>query len=314
MSIKNIFSKIKFFMKANSPDILLGVGIVGTVAGTIIACVATSKVPEKKKEFESRVEDIHESVKDNEIVPDNELKKALTKEYVRFGFDLVKLYAPAVIIEGLSIYSIFGSSRILKKRSAIAMAAYATLKRSYDEYRKRVADKFGEDAEKEIRYSIKKDDSVVNEDGEPVKVVDKKDLYTHSPYAMIFDETNQAWVKDPTGRKFFLLSVQNQLNNQLQTNGYLFLNDVYKALGFPETKAGQIVGWLYRPDDPTYHGDGFVDFGMYTGASQLKRDFINGYEPAIILDFNVDGDILNLTNTLRDTRTIISKYMPDYNE
>ena len=130
---------------------------------------------------------------------------------------------------------------------------------------------------------------------------------------MIFDETNQAWVKDPTGRKFFLLSVQNQLNNQLQTNGYLFLNDVYKALGFPETKAGQIVGWLYRPDDPTYHGDGFVDFGMYTGASQIKRDFINGYEPAIILDFNVDGDILNLTNTLRDTKTIISKYMPDYN-
>jgi hypothetical protein len=65
-------------------------------------------------------------------------------------------------------------------------------------------------------------------------------------------------------------------------------------LGFPRTTAGQIVGWLYRPNDPDYAGDGFVNFNIYNINQQGNKDFINGRERSVWLDFNIDGPIHNL--------------------
>ena len=61
-------------------------------------------------------------------------------------------------------------------------------------------------------------------------------------------------------------------------------------LGFPRTKAGAVVGWLYDPKRPEL-GDTYVDFGMYDVRKPKAVDFVNGYERSIILDFNVVGDI-----------------------
>ena len=63
-------------------------------------------------------------------------------------------------------------------------------------------------------------------------------------------------------------------------------------LGIPRTKAGQCVGWVYDEKNP--HGDNFVDFGIYNLYNEKSRDFVNGYERVIWLDFNVDGNILDL--------------------
>ena len=87
----------------------------------------------------------------------------------------------------------------------------------------------------------------------------------------------------------FLKRQQNFANEKLQTNGFLFLNDVYEMIGIPKTKAGQIVGWIYDEKNPV--GDNFVDFGIYDVNNEAKRDFVNGYERSILLDFNVDGNI-----------------------
>ena len=72
----------------------------------------------------------------------------------------------------------------------------------------------------------------------------------------------------------------------------MFLNDVYDALGIPRSKAGQVVGWIYDEKNP--NGDNFVDFGIYDLYKEGSRDFVNGYERTIWLDFNVDGPILDL--------------------
>ena len=42
------------------------------------------------------------------------------------------------------------------------------------------------------------------------------------------------------------------------------------------------------------YGDNFVDFGMYDMSRPVVRDFVNGYERSILLDFNVDGNIWDL--------------------
>ena len=62
-------------------------------------------------------------------------------------------------------------------------------------------------------------------------------------------------------------------------------------LGFDRTKAGQIIGWAYKPDDPNYQN--YVDFGIYNVNRRSSRNFLEGYEAAIWLDFNVDGNILD---------------------
>lgn len=110
-----------------------------------------------------------------------------------------------------------------------------------------------------------------------------------SSYARFFDETCAAWSKDAEMNKYYLMLQQNYANERLRHQGYLFLNDVYDMLGMARTKAGQIVGWVYREDNPI--GDNYVDFDI---CNSSNRDFINGVDGAnILLDFNVDGCILD---------------------
>jgi hypothetical protein len=65
-------------------------------------------------------------------------------------------------------------------------------------------------------------------------------------------------------------------------------------LGLPETKAGQCVGWVYRKENEPKTGDNYVDFGVFNGDPEWVEAFVDGVEKYVILDFNVDGMILDL--------------------
>lgn len=113
----------------------------------------------------------------------------------------------------------------------------------------------------------------------------------YSCYARFFDPESSKWNMgyDSETRRFFLKTVQQYANERLRANGYLFLNEVYEMLGLSKTKAGQVVGWVYREDNPI--GDNYVDFDIY---NSYNRNFINGENARkILLDFNVDGCILD---------------------
>ena len=51
-------------------------------------------------------------------------------------------------------------------------------------------------------------------------------------------------------------------------------------------------GWIYDEEHPV--GDNFIDFGIYDLDKERNRAFVNGYERNILLDFNVDGNILDM--------------------
>lgn len=110
-----------------------------------------------------------------------------------------------------------------------------------------------------------------------------------SEYARFFDDGSTAWTKDSEKNMYFLKHTQEYANARLQSEGYLFLNDVYDMLGLPRTAVGQCVGWIYDEKNPI--GDNYVDFGIYT--MNKNKDFINGYAPDVLLDFNVDGYIID---------------------
>ena len=294
--------RIGFKIKKASPEIMVVAGVVGVVTSTVMACKATTKVNDILEETRKQVDDVH-NVLDSDVITEEEYnnddaKKDLAIIYTQTGVKLIKLYAPSVIVGALSITGILASHKILKKRNVALTAAYATIDRSFKEYRGRVVERFGKELDRELRYNIKAqeiEEKTVDKDGNETvekKTISVVDPNMYSDYARIFDNGSMGWTKDPEYNLMFLKLQQNQANDRLRAQGYLFLNDVYDMLGIPRTKAGQIVGWIYDEENPV--GDNFVDFGIYDIYNEKACDFVNGRERSIVLDFNVDGNILDM--------------------
>lgn len=296
------FHKVGFTFKKHSPEILIAAGVVGVVSSAVMACKATTKLSGILEEQKEQKDQINDYVKDHgytEKYAEEDHKKDLAVVTVQSGLKVAKLYAPAVALGTLSLGAILTSNNILRKRNVALAAAYTAVDRSFKEYRGRVIERFGKELDRELRYNIKAkeiEEVVVNPDGtetiekKVVEVADNPNEY--SDYARFFDVGNDNWTKDPEFNLMFLKRQQDYANDKLKEQGYLFLNDVYAMIGIPKTKAGQVVGWVYDEKNPI--GDNYVDFGIYNLHRQANRDFVNGYERTILLDFNVDGDILDL--------------------
>ena len=308
-NITRTLNKTAFKFKKHSPEILVVAGVVGVVGSTVMACKATTKVNDILDDTKDQLDKIHEAgerlengetlrLKDGEEYTVEQNKKDLTIVYAQTALKFAKLYAPSVIIGGLSITAILTGHNITRKRNIALAAAYTAVDKSFKEYRGRVVERFGEALDKELKYGTKSkevDEVVTNEDGtesvvkKTVDVVDATNPMNVSEYARFFDDGCAGWTKDPEYNLMFLRDQQRYANDLLKSKGHLFLNEVYDLLGIPRTKAGQIVGWIYDEKHP--NGDNFVDFGIYDTNKTANRDFVNGYERTILLDFNVDGNI-----------------------
>lgn len=299
-----MFHRTGLQIKKHSPEILLAGGVIGVVTSGVMACKATLKVNEVLEQPKHDIDVIHESTEQG-VTPagipysKEDGKKDLALVYVQTGVKLAKLYGPSVALGAFSIACIVGSHHIMNKRNAALAAAYATVDKGFKEYRGRVIERFGKELDRELRYNIKAKEveEVVGTDENGNEIVEKKTVQTYdptaySPYAIIFDDGNIGWEKDAELNKFFLLEMQEYATTLLRTRGHLFLNEVYDLLGAKRTKAGAQVGWVY--DDKHPIGDNCVDFGIFDLHNPEKVRFVNGYERSIVLDFNVDGVIMDL--------------------
>lgn len=295
------FNRTGLKLQKHSPEILLVAGTVGVVASTVMACKATLKVEEIVDDAKQKIDTIHEVAADPamaEKYSEEDSKKDLAIVYTQTAVKFIKLYGPSVALGVVSLGCMIGSNRILNKRNAALAAAYAAVDKSFKEYRGRVIERFGEKMDKELRYNIKAqeiEETTTDENGQEVvtkKTIEVIDPNNYSQYAIIFDDGNEGWDPDPERTKYFLIQQQNWANERLKARGHLFLNEVYDLLGAKRTKAGAQVGWVY--DEANTFGDNFVDFGIFDTTRSKARDFVNGYEKVIVLDFNVDGYILDL--------------------
>ena len=301
--ITRAFCRAGLYLKKHSPEILMGIGAAGTVASAVLACKATLKVDEIKKEKEDKLSKIKEATETIQEYTEEDCKKDVMIVNTKAVVDTVKLYAPSVLLGAASLGCFFASHKIVHGRNVALAAAYSAVDKSFKKYRGRVVDRFGEKLDKELRYNIKSEEvekTVVDEKGKEKKVKKTVDVVEpdfkpeeYSIFARLYDVGNIGWTKDPEQNKFFLLQQQRWANERLKSQGHLFLNDVYEELGFEKTKLGQAYGWIYDPVNG--RGDNYVDFGIYDVTKKTaNKDFINATERSIILDFNVDGNILDL--------------------
>ena len=297
-----VFSKAGLQLKKHSPEILMVAGIAGTVASTVMACKATTKINDILEPTKQTIDIVHKGMEDGNVNGTEYTKedgvKELTIIYTQTAVKLAKLYAPSIILGTLSITSIVAGHSILKKRNIALAAAYAVVDKGFKDYRKNVVDRFGAELDKELRYNLKaKEIEEITTDENGNEKVEKKvinevgDPSDYSEYARFYDDGNTGWSKNAELNLMFLRRQQDYANEMLKSKGYLFLNEVYDMLGIPRSKAGQVVGWIYDKKNPK--GDNYVDFGIYNNK-EVNRNFVNGYEPTILLDFNVDGVIYDM--------------------
>lgn len=268
-----------------SPQLLFGAGIVGMVASTVLACRATLKVDEVMDEAKNKL-DLAKSLEHRDY-SEKDRSRDVSLIYFQSGVKALRLYAPAIVVGGVSIYLLRTSNGILTKRNVALTAAYGALEKGFNQYRARVVDKYGEEEDRNLRYGTQEVEIVDPETKKKKKVI-RVGPDDPSIYARFFDDYSPSWSKEPEYNRIFLKCQQNYANDLLRSRGHIFLNEVYDMLGVPRSKAGAVVGWILSKNGET---DNFVNFGVFDGKSDAARDFVNGQEGAILLDFNVDGVI-----------------------
>lgn len=297
-SLVNFGSKALFDLKEKSPEIALGVGLIGFAGAAYLACKATLKVEEIVEWKEEKEEKVQKALdlNDPEKYSEEDAEKDLYAIKVQSTVKFVKTYAPAVGLFVLSAGLVLYSHGEMKKRLFALSAAYKTLETGFNEYRKRVRADAGDEKDFEYRTGMKYEKVIDSETGEEktiLKKVDYKDkdgnpldIPTGSVYGRFFDESNPRYSKSPGYNVTFLSTAQRNANDRLRARGFVTLNEIYEVLGFPQTTAGQVMGWSLGDNS-----DKNIDFGY-----QYDTAFLSGEERSVYLDFNV----ANITDVFMD--------------
>ena len=294
-TLRKSFKKAQLTVRKHSPEILMVAGVIGTVAGAVMACKETLELEDVLDECKQEKMELEEQYAMCEEYSEDALKKDQVKLTIKQAAKIVKLYAPSVIMEVTSIGVIFASNDIMRKRNASMAAAYATLNSMYKHYRQNVIESYGEEVDKDMRFGVKHEKvTEIDEDGNKVKIdarivdLDNTALAI-SDYSRFFQMGCKGF--DASSGRYNLLylkGIQAMFNNKLIADGYVMLNDVYRELGFDTIPEGWSIGWVYDEENPI--GDNYIDFGLYEARNKNQRA-VNDWEPVILMDFNVDGNL-----------------------
>lgn len=198
-----------------SPELLIGIGISGMIASTILAVEATPKalylIDAKKEELETDELSVKETV------------KAAWKPYI-----------PALITCGVSIGCVIcGTAKHVKRNTALT-AAYSLSQRAISEYRDKVIETIGEKKEKDIRDSIN-ENRIKNNPPNSTNV--------------IFGTIGMTLCYDSTSARYFNSDMEtirralNNINRILMDEMSVSLSEFYDEIGLEHTSISDEIGW-----------------------------------------------------------------------
>lgn len=215
--MNELLRKSKLFLNRNASTILTIVGGAGVIVTAVTAVKATPKAL-------ALIENAKE-----------EKGEELTK------FEVLKVagpaYVPSVLTGTATIACIFGANIISKHQQATLMSAYALLDNSYKEYRTKVDEIYGEEAGKQVREEIAKDQYT----GDDILLEDGKELFYDFYSGRYFESTKEA-----------VLKAEYETNRALFVNCAVGLNEFYSFLGLAEMPELDNVGWACGQMDEMY--------------------------------------------------------------
>ena len=230
MNIRDIFKNTGKYLTDNSPAVLTGVGVAGTVATAVLTGRAT----------------IHAT----RMIDDDIDKNGLDSKYeytVQRAVKLVwPLYIPPVVVGTITVTSIVAANRVGTRRAAALAAAYTISERSFQEYREKVVERLGETKEQKVRDEIAQDQ------------VDRNPVGNRE--IIISNNGDQLFFESYTGRYFQstmedVKKAMNDTNYQMFRDQYASLGDFQRRVGLPLTDISEEVGWTVdKPLDIAFHG------------------------------------------------------------
>lgn len=219
LNLPQLARRAERIISNNSPVILTGIAVAGSLMTAYLAGKASFKAAEIIRQEESdRGYDL----------PGGELA---LKERALLVW---KLYIPAATTGLITVACIIGANRIENRRAAALAGAFALSEKSLEEYRAKVVEKFGERKERTVRDEVAQDQVRANPPSRnEVIVVAGGQVLCYEAF---------------TGRYFMssmekLLKAQNDINRQILFDGFASLSDLYDYLGLPHTDVSNLMGW-----------------------------------------------------------------------
>ena len=286
--------------KSASPEIYLAGGIAMGLLGAVLFARAYKKSDEVLGETRNNIDEVREFVLDeneaaveqtgHESISRTEEQKMLTPLYGAYLIESMKLYGPALLCGVASVGLLLASRGELRNRNKALLSTVALIERGFATYRNRIVEEYGEEADIKAFYGAEERNIVTLEEGENGKTKKKHSKRLHIPaepdpllYGRVFDFNNTRWSPDRDRNEVFLRGAQDSMNWRLELKGHVFLNDVYRDLGFEDTQVGAVTGWI--KDSPK--GDGYISFGLDDSIN------VNEGDNRWLLNFNVEGNILD---------------------
>ena len=206
--MNKLVHRASLYVRRNAPTILTCVGGIGVVATSVTAVKATPKALQLLEEAKADK-----------------------------GDDLTKLeivavagpaYIPAIVTGAATIACIFGANVLNQCQQASLASAYALIDNSYKEYKKKVEELYGKEANTQIQQEIAKDKYKENN-------IQKED-----DELLFYDEFSGRYFNATMER---VLVAEYQVNCELHNTGCDTLNHFYKLVGLDPIEGGDALGW-----------------------------------------------------------------------
>ena len=296
MNFTGLLSRTKFFVVKNAPQLLTALGIACYGASVYTAIKGSKKYEDRIADDVARLKELKQIVNNGGLddIPVKETRKEMLKTTLHIAGTTLKTYGVSLIFFTGGTTCILSANNIMHKRQAALAAAYSALNNSFAKYRERVAQKYGDDEERAIRQGAE-----IIEDkktGEKIYKQIEEPIYD---WGVMYDETCLTWNKDQSlsVQAAYLDYIRSSLQQKLESEGHLFLIDVYKQLGVnlltlddKKLQGSRVVGWLYSPDHPSY-----IDFGIKDEFGNKTENYykcLRDNRHCIYIHLNPEGDIL----------------------
>lgn len=208
--MKGIIPTIGLFAKKHSSTIIASISIIGVVATGISA--------------------IHDTPKALRLIDDANEKNDKPMTKLQMAKTAAPAYMPTIITGSLTIASIVVSCVVNEKRQASLSAACSLVTESFNEYRSKLIDIYGSDADKEVRDAVAREHC--NYHAIDFDHPDKKILF----YEPISHQTFRAYERT-------VMDAEYHLNRNYVLGGFISVNEYLDFLGLKEIPDGDNAGW-----------------------------------------------------------------------
>lgn len=228
MTVAQLISKLGKTVNDNSPLILTGIGVAGTITTAVFAGRASFKA--------ARIIDAREYNPNDSSFYD----PLTTKEKIKLVWPL---YIPAAGTAALAVTAVVMANRIGTRRAAAMAAAYTISQETFAEYREKIIDKIGENKEQKAYDEIAQD---------------HLDRNPYSKAQVIVTNNGEVPFLDDYSGRYFESTMEdvktaiNKINNRINHQVYASLNDLYNELGLDNIAAGEEFGWTQQLVEPVF--------------------------------------------------------------